>query len=76
MYKIISGGQIVGYSETIVYIKLHGNGCYVPRENGWKALRRPTVEIDTKTTPKPPCRQVHALTDGGLSGTEPEAKLK
>lgn len=29
MYKIICDGETVGYSDTLVYIKLHQNGCYV-----------------------------------------------
>lgn len=30
MYKITNNGNTVGYSETVVYIKLADNGCYVP----------------------------------------------
>ena len=25
-----SGGKVVGYSDTVVYVRLHENGCYVP----------------------------------------------
>lgn len=30
MYKVISEGEVVGYSDTLVFIRLHENGCYVP----------------------------------------------
>lgn len=30
MYAIKSGGKVVGYSDTVVYVRLHENGCYVP----------------------------------------------
>ena len=30
MYAIKSGGKVVGYSATVVYVRLHENGCYVP----------------------------------------------
>ena len=32
MYKVISGGAVVGYSDTVVYVRVHENGCYVPCE--------------------------------------------
>lgn len=32
MYKVIKNGKSIGYSDTIVYIKLAKNGCYVPCE--------------------------------------------
>lgn len=30
MYAIKSGGTVVGYSDTVVFIRLHENGSYVP----------------------------------------------
>lgn len=75
MYKIISGGQIVGYSETIVYIKLHGNGCYVPcaKSEAEGFCIKPAVEMDTETRL---VDTVYALTEGGLSGTEPIGEVE
>ena len=32
MYKITQDSTFVGYADSIVLIKLHGNGCYVPCE--------------------------------------------
>lgn len=32
MYKITQDGAFAGYADSIVLIKLHGNGCYVPCE--------------------------------------------
>jgi hypothetical protein len=30
MYKVTSGGEVIGYSDSVVFIRLYGNGCYVP----------------------------------------------
>ena len=30
MYKVISDGEDVGYTDTVVYVRLHENGCYIP----------------------------------------------
>lgn len=32
MYKVISGGAVAGYSDTVVYIRVHESGSYVPCE--------------------------------------------
>ena len=29
MYAIKSGGKVISYSDTVVYVRLHENGCYV-----------------------------------------------
>lgn len=29
MYKIISGKEVIGNSETLVFIRKHSNGCYI-----------------------------------------------
>ena len=30
MYRITQDGAFAGYADSIVSIRLHGNGCYVP----------------------------------------------
>ena len=30
MYAVKQGGTFAGYADSIVPIRLHGNGCYVP----------------------------------------------
>lgn len=32
MYAVKKEGEFAGYADSIVLIKLHGNGCYVPCE--------------------------------------------
>ena len=32
MYQIKQDGAVIGYSDTVVFIRLHENGCYVPCE--------------------------------------------
>ena len=32
MYAVKQDGAFAGYADSIVLIKLHGNGCYVPCE--------------------------------------------
>ena len=32
MYAVKKDGVFAGYTDTIVFIRLHGNGCYVPCE--------------------------------------------
>ena len=34
MYKILKGGELLAYVETVRYIKRHANGCYTPCEPG------------------------------------------
>ena len=32
MYAVKKGGSFAGYADSIVFIRLHSNGCYVPCE--------------------------------------------
>ena len=32
MYKITQNGAFAGYADSIIFIRLHSNGCYVPCE--------------------------------------------
>lgn len=34
MYRVVVDGEPDRYSETLVYIKLAGNGCYIPCGQG------------------------------------------
>ena len=34
MYKITQNGAFAGYADSIVHIRLHSNGCYVPCNEG------------------------------------------
>lgn len=56
MYAIKSGGKVVGYSDTVVYVRLHENGSYVPcaesEAHGFcaKMARELTMEDDESIT--------------------------
>ena len=71
MYAIKSGGKVVGYSDTVVYVRLHENGCYVPcneaEAEGFcikTAIDRKDEETGETTTYLEDF--VYAFADGGL----------
>lgn len=81
MYAIKSGGEVVGYSDTLVHIRLHKNGCYVPcaeaEAEGFcvkTAIDRTDVETGETTTFLEDF--VYALADGGLLGIEPVGSVE
>ena len=81
MYAIKSGGEDVGYSDTVVYIRLHENGCYVPCDEeeaeGFcvkTAIDRTDKETGETTTYLEDF--VYAFTDGGLLGIEPVGSVE
>ena len=32
MYQIKQNGSVIGYSDDVIFVRLHENGCYVPCE--------------------------------------------
>ena len=81
MYAIKSGEKVVGYSDTIVYIRLHENGCYVPCDaaeaEGFcvkTAIDRTDEETGETTTYLEDF--VYAFTPGGLLGTKPVGSVE
>ena len=62
MYAIKSGGKVVGYSDTVVYVRLHENGCYVPCE----LAQAGGFCVDF----------VYAFAPGGLLGIEPVGSVE
>lgn len=78
MYAIKNGDEIVGYSDSIVYIRLHENGCYVPcpkEEAGGFCAKMAVARMDEELGMTISSLEdvVYALSDGALSGTEPVA---
>lgn len=78
MYRIKSG-DTVGYSESIVYVKLADNGCYVPcsREEAEGICAKipvthKTEDGETRTVND----TVFKTKDDGLHGTEPSAEVE
>lgn len=81
MYAIKSGGKVVGYSDTVVYIRLHENGCYVPCDEeeaeGFcvkTAINRTDKETGETTTYLEDF--VYAFADGWLLGIEPVGSVE
>lgn len=78
MYRIKSNGT-TGYSESIVYIKLADNGCYVPCERDEAdgiCVKTPiTYETDDGEV-RTVSDTVFKTKDDGLHGTEPSAEVE
>lgn len=81
MYAIKSGGEVVGYSDTLVHIRLHENGCYVPcaeAEAEGFCVKTAIDRTDTETGETTTFLEdfVYALADGGLLGIEPVGSVE
>ena len=78
---IKSGGKVVGYSDTVVYVRLHENGCYVPcdeAEAGGFCIKPAIDRKDEETGETTTYLEdfVYAFTDGGLLGIEPVGSVE
>ena len=81
MYAIRSGGKVVGYSDTVVYVRLHENGCYVPCDEaeaeGFASRRQSTARTRRRARRRPISRtSFYAFADGGLLGIEPVGSVE
>ena len=80
MYKITQTGAFAGYADSIVLIKLHGNGCYVPCEEadaeGFCAKMAGTITDEEGTEHQALSDMVFHLTGHTLKGTEPEGSYE
>ena len=80
MYKITSKNTFAGYADSIVFIKLHSNGCYVPCEEaeaeGFCAkMAVPLTDEDGKEY-QALSDTVFRLAGKLLKGTEPEGSYE
>lgn len=76
MYAIKSDGAMIGYSDTIVFIKLHKNGCYVPCEEseaeGFCAkIAMEYTDEETSNSSISSEDRVYRFDSSGLHGSEP-----
>ena len=80
MYAVKKEGAFVGYADTIVLIKLHSNGCYVPCEEAQAEgfCAKMAVTLTDKDG-----KEYQALSDTvfhfaghTLKGTEPEGNYE
>ena len=80
MYKITQNGAFAGYADSIVLIKLHSNGCYVPCEEdqaeGFCAKMAVTITDQEGTEHQVLSDTVFHLADHTLKGTEPEGSYE
>lgn len=78
MYRIKSG-DTAGYSESIVYVKLAANGCYVPcsREEAEGICAKIPATYETEDGEVRSINDtVFKTKDDGLHGTEPSAEVE
>ena len=80
MYKIIQNGAFAGYADSIVPIRLHSNGCYVPCEEdqaeGFCAKMAVTITDEEGIEHQVLSDMVFHLADHMLNGTEPEGSYE
>ena len=80
MYKITQNGAFAGYADSIVFIKLHSNGCYVPckedQAEGFCAKMAVTITDEEGTEHQVLSDMVFHLAGYTLKGTEPEGSYE
>lgn len=81
MYQIKQDGAVIGYSDTVVFIRLHENGCYVPCERAQAEGFCVKVAVDSEDadTGETVTRLedfVYKFSDNGLLGIEPTAEVE
>ena len=80
MYAVKKEGVFAGYADSIVLIKLHGNGCYVPckeeEAEGFCAKMAVTLTDEDGKEYQALSDTVFHLADHTLKGTEPEGSYE
>ena len=80
MYKITQDGAFAGYADSIVLIRLHGNGCYVPCEEaeaeGFCAKMAVTLTDEDGKEYQALSDVVFHFAGHTLKGTEPEGSYE
>ena len=80
MYAVKQDGAFAGYADSIVLIRLHNNGCYVPCEeaesDGFCAKMAVTIMDEEETEHQVLSDMVFHLADHTLNGTEPEGSYE
>ena len=80
MYAVKQGGTFAGYADSIVPIRLHGNGCYVPckeaEADGFCAKMAVTLTDEDGKEYQALSDMVFHLTGHTLKGTEPEGSYE
>ena len=80
MYAVKQDGAFAGYADSIVLIKLHSNGCYVPckeaEADGFCAKMAVTIMDEEEIEHQVLSDTVFHLSDHTLKGTEPEGSYE
>ena len=80
MYAVKKEGVFAGYADSIVLIRLHGNGCYVPCEEaeaeGFCAKIAVTLTDEDGKEYQALSDTVFRLAGKLLKGTEPEGSYE
>lgn len=80
MYKITQAGVFAGYADSIVHIRLHTNGCYVPcteeEADGFCAKMAATLKNEDGTEQQTLRDTVFHLAGHTLKGDEPEGSYE
>ena len=80
MYAVKQDGAFAGYADSIVLIRMHGNGCYVPckedQAEGFCAKMAVTLTDEDGKEYQTLSDMVFHLTDHTLKGTEPEGNYE
>lgn len=80
MYAVKQNGAVSGWSETLVWVRLHENGCYVPCEKaeaeGFCAKLAAEATDEDGQTRTVLRDTVFALAGRRMRGTEPEGEAE
>ena len=80
MYAVKQDGVFAGYADSIVLVRLHGNGCYVPckeaEAEGFCAKMAVTLTDEDGKEYQALSDTVFHLADHTLKGTEPEGSYE
>ena len=80
MYAVKKEGAFAGYADSIVLIRLHGNGCYVPckeaEAEGFCAKMAVTLTDEDGKEYQALSDTVFRLAGKLLKGTEPEGSYE
>ena len=80
MYVVHQDGTVAGYADSIVPIRLHSNGCYVPckedQAEGFCAKMAVTITDEEGTEHQVLSDMVFHLAEHTLKGDEPEGSYE
>ena len=80
MYKITQNGVFAGYADSIIFIRLHNNGCYVPckeeEAEGFCAKMAVTITDEEGIEHQVLSDTVFHFAGHTLKGTEPEGSYE